>query len=254
MDREALSNIDWPAWVSRWDRMQEGYLVARDERFAVIARLVRETQGEAPCILDLGCGTGSLMAVLLEAIPGAQVLGLDLDPTLLPLAEKRLSAFGSRGRVDLADLTRKSWLDLVTGPVNAAVSATALHWLSPDQLAVLYSQVAGLLSPGGIFLNADHVASDAPVVQAGWVRHRDEMRAARGNPAGDDWNGFWQAYLAALGPGAQAARRQALGDWQGIEDGMPLAWHFDQLRRAGFSSMDCFWRCDCDAVYGGVRS
>ena len=175
MDREALSNIDWPAWVSRWDRMQEGYLVARDERFAVIARLVRETQGEAPCILDLGCGTGSLMAVLLEAIPGAQVLGLDLDPTLLPLAEKRLSAFGSRGRVDLADLTRKSWLDLVTGPVNAAVSATALHWLSPDQLAVLYSQVAGLLSPGGIFLNADHVASDAPVVQAGWVRHRDEM-------------------------------------------------------------------------------
>jgi SAM-dependent methyltransferase len=240
--------------------MQERYLVGREERFAVITRLVRETQGEAPRILDLGCGTGSLMAALLGAIPEAQVLGLDLDPTLLPLAEKRLAVFGGRGRVQLADLTRDSWLGSISpwerdgARANAVVSATALHWLSPDQLSRLYAQIAGLLPPGGIFLNADHVASDAPAVQTCWVHHRQEMRAARPGSASDDWDGFWKAYLAALGPEAQAARQEALGDWQGgVEEGMPLTWHLDQLRASGFKAVDCFLRLDCDAVYGGIR-
>jgi len=52
--------------------MQERYLADRNERFAIIARLIADTQDAEPLILDLGCGTGSLMAALLEAIPGAK--------------------------------------------------------------------------------------------------------------------------------------------------------------------------------------
>jgi SAM-dependent methyltransferase len=235
--------------------MQERYLVARQQRFATIARLIAATQGEAPHILDLGCGTGSLMAALLEAIPGARLIGVDLDPTLLLLAEERLAGFGDRARLLLADLRQAGWPREVPGPMEAAVSATALHWLSPDQLSALYHQIAGLLHPNGIFLNADHAASDSPSVQAAWVSHREEMRLAQPNPpASDDWDGFWNAYLAALGPQARAARQQALGEEQGVEQGMPLAWHFDQLRAAGFGSVDCFLRLDCDAIYGGVRT
>jgi SAM-dependent methyltransferase len=250
----AYPNLDWQTWVARWDRMQERYLVDRDERFAVIARLVlHDTQCPVPRLLDLGCGTGSLMAALLEALPGAQALGVDLDPTMLILAGKRLAKYGNRAQVLQADLRQASWLKGIPGPVNAVVSATALHWLSPGQLTALYLQITGLLRPGGIFLNADHVASDSPAVQASWVHHhREQMRLAQANPASDDWDGFWSVYLDALGPEAQAARKQALGDWQGVEDGMPLAWHLDHLRQAGFTAVDCFWRSDCDAVYGGV--
>jgi hypothetical protein len=32
--------FDWNFWVSRWDRMQEGYLVQRDERFETMIRLL----------------------------------------------------------------------------------------------------------------------------------------------------------------------------------------------------------------------
>lgn len=246
-------NLDWSAWAARWDRMQERYLVGRDERFAVIARLVRETQGETPRVLDLGCGTGSLMLALLEAMPGAQVFGIDLDPTLLPLAEKQLAAYAGRGKVLQADLCQDPWPQEAAGPYDAAVSATALHWLSPDQLSSLYRRVASLLRSGGIFLNADHVASDAPAVQTCWVRHRQVMRAAQPSAASDDWEGFWIAYLAALGPEALDARKQALGYEQGgVEEGMPLAWHLDELRAAGFKAVDCFLRLDCDAVYGGM--
>jgi SAM-dependent methyltransferase len=252
------ADLDWPTWIIRWDRMQERYLVDRDERFAIIARLIADTQDARPLILDLGCGTGSLMAALLEVIPGAQAIGVDFDPTLLLLAEKRLAKFGNRASVVVADLREPSWVNALFPwerpgiGANAVVSATALHWLSPEKLSTLYTQIVQLLHAGGIFLNADHVASDSPAVQASWVRHREGVRSTRVDPTSDDWDGFWQAYLVALGTEAQAARQQALGDWQGVEDGMSLAWHFHHLRQAGFTSVDCFWRCDCDAIYGGV--
>jgi SAM-dependent methyltransferase len=245
-------NLDWPTWVTRWDRMQERYLVGRDERFAIISRLIIDTQGDSPVILDLGCGTGSLMAAILDAIPGATAFGIDLDPTLLWLAEKRLAKYGLRAKVLQIDLRNTAWLENFQQPCDAIVSATALHWLSPAQLSALYPQIASLLHPGGLFLNADHVASENPVVQAAWAQHRDLMRAGQSDPTADNWDDFWKAYLAILGPEALAAREQALGSWQGVEDGLPLAWHFDHLRQVSFSVVDCFWRLDCDAIYGGV--
>jgi hypothetical protein len=35
--------------------------------------------------------------------------------------------------------------------------------------------------------------------------------------------------------------------------GLPLAWHFDRLRESGFAQVDCLWRCDGDAIYGGIK-
>ena len=43
-----------------------------------------------------------------------------------------------------------------------------------------------------------------------------------------------------------------VGAWEGVEDRMPLAWHFDRLRESGFSSPECFWRCGGDAIYGAI--
>ena len=52
---------------------------------------------------------------------------------------------------------------------------------------------------------------------------------------------------------ARAVRADALGKWTGIEPGLPLAWHFAALRRARFTALDCFWRSEADAIYGGIR-
>ena len=246
-------NLDWLAWVARWDQMQERYLFRRNDRFDMIAHLIAATQGTSPRILDLGCGTGSLMTVILAAIPCATAIGVDLDPTLLWLAEKRLADYGTRVQVMRIDLRDAAWTEKFQSPFSAVVSATALHWLSPAQLSALYPQIATLLPPGGIFLNADHAASESPIVQSAWQQNRDLMRTDQSREAADDWDGFWKAYLSVLGPQAQTERDQALGDRQGVENGLPLAWHFDHLRQAGFVAVDCFWRADCDAIYGGMR-
>ena len=44
---------------------------------------------------------------------------------------------------------------------DAAVSTTALHWLTQPALVALYAELAQLLRPGGLVLNGDHLIEDA---------------------------------------------------------------------------------------------
>ncbi|HTP27855.1 MAG TPA: class I SAM-dependent methyltransferase [Anaeromyxobacteraceae bacterium] len=244
--------IDVDAWIARWDRMQECFLVARQERFVQLVRLVRAAVGTPRTIVDLGCGTGSVAALLLEAFPEVQVVGLDLDPTLLPLARKRCERYRGRVRFAEVDLRSETWTSALGASPDAAVSATALHWLTAEQLARLYCRLAAALAPGGVFLNADHAASSIPGVQACWKAGKWEALARQGAP-GEAWDRFWEEYFAVLGPGARAAREAAVGRFEGEEEGLPLAWQLDALRAAGFAGADCFWRCDGDAIYGASK-
>ena len=247
-------NIDWASWVDRWDRMQERYIVKRAKRFEAMIRLIQGTQTRINTVLDLGCGTGSLMLKVLEAFPEAQVTGLDFDPTLLWLAKARLERFGDRACIKPMDLRQAEWTGAFQGLVDAVVSATALHWFSPAQLDALYGRIASVLKPGGIFLNADHVGSAHSGIQKVWEQHRSEMRRQEGKEKHDDWEGFWKAYSKTLGLDIDEIHKRVMGEWEGgVEDGLPLSWHFEVLQKHGFDPVDCFWRCDCDAIYGGVK-
>jgi trans-aconitate methyltransferase len=251
---ELPEGFDWQSWVSRWEKMQGRYLVKRNERFDIIVQMIRDTQDNVTSIIDLGCGPGSVMLRLLQAFPEAHVTGIDMDPTILPLARKRLGDFRNRAHFVQADLRDCILMDIVPHPVDAVVSATAFHWLNEQQIKDLYEQISTVLRPGGIFLNADHAASTSSLIQKSWETNREEMRKKERDPDAEEWDTFMDSYLGELGPDARDVRERALGSIEGIEEGLPLVWHFDQLRACGFSFVDCFWRCDCDAIYGGVIS
>lgn len=245
--------FDWQFWVDRWDRMQEYQIFQRRERFELMAELVRTAQPSPTRILDLGCGPGSLTLEFLQSFPQTEVIGIDFDPTLLALAQARLSRFGSRSKCILANLRNPSWVNLVPAPVDAIVSATALHWLDENSLARLYLQLGKLLNPGGIFLNADHVASDYGPLQAAWERERTAWQAQ--HSGADDWHAFWTAFSAALGADTDEIHRQhETRAEKGPEWGMSLAWHFHALKAGGLGIVDCFWRAAGDAIYGGIRT
>ena len=252
-DIERPEDLDWRSWVERWDSMKSRDLVKRKERYEIIADLVEGTLREVENVVDLGCGTGSLMAAVLERIPDVRVVGIDFDPTMLFLAEARLMPFGNRAKIEYCDLRQPSWCAAIKEQANAVISATALHWLNPPQLAELYGQIARILRKGGIFLNADHVASRYPAVQRVWEKNRKRMRREEPFTHSDDWNGFWKEYSEALGIDVEELHGKILGGWEGgVKEGLPLTWHFDVLREIGFSHVDCFWRNDCDAIYGGI--
>ncbi|MBZ5666810.1 MAG: class I SAM-dependent methyltransferase [Acidobacteriia bacterium] len=130
---ELPKNIQWQQWVERWDRMQERYLVQRDERIKLLVRLVCEAVSPVSRVLDLGCGTGSLMQPFLDAFPEAEIYGIDFDPVLLPLAQQRLRSYGTRSQLILADMRSEDWQAKLPKIFDAVISATALHWLTEVQ-------------------------------------------------------------------------------------------------------------------------
>ncbi|MEA4910036.1 MAG: class I SAM-dependent methyltransferase [Anaerolineaceae bacterium] len=247
-------SFDPSHWIDRWDRMQARYLVARNQRFETIAHLTAATQPSRLRVLDIGCGPGCLSARLLEKLPQAEVTGVDFDPVLLSLAGLHLERFGDQVKLVLADLRRPDWAQALTGSFHAVVSSTALHWLAADDLVALYGQISQLLYPGGIFLNADHAGSPHPPLQSAWETHRQLLRNQEGHAHADDWRRFWEGFGQAWGMTPAEVRHRVEGHSQkGAEEGLPLVWHLDALRIHGFRYVDCFWRSDCDAIYGGIR-
>ena len=101
----ALSRNQAVAWLDRWDDQQSVFFVDREERFAVIGDVVEHlVERPDPLIVDLGCGPGSLSARLLARLPGARVVGVDMDPRLLGLADAACG--GERFRTVRADMRR----------------------------------------------------------------------------------------------------------------------------------------------------
>ena len=242
--------INWQNWIKRYDRMQEKYLVKRSERFDIIARLIKTVCPNPKLIVDLGCGAGSLTIKLLEEFNSAKVYAVDLDPAILLLAGHRLKHFKNRAQIVQSDITKMDWNKYIGADVVA--SATALHCLKAEGLEVVYQQIYKILRKGGIFLNADHSGSSNNLIQRYWESNREQMLREQGQSA-DDWDGFWQKFLSELGDDARIERQKALGQWQGTEEGMPLQWHLKKRTQYGFENADCFWRCDCDAIYGAIK-
>lgn len=54
-------------------------------------------------VLDLGCGPGEISARLLEALPQARLVGVDLDVAHLQLARQRCARFGDRASFETGD-------------------------------------------------------------------------------------------------------------------------------------------------------
>jgi SAM-dependent methyltransferase len=154
-------------------------------------------------VLDLGCGDGRLMRLVLDARPDVEeIVGIDSSP---PMLERAREQFGGDGRItlregDLGDpLAAPGTFDLVT-------SGFAIHHLPDARKRTLFAEVAALLGVGGVFANLEVVESATPELQAAF-------EAAIGRPGGD--------------PEDQLAS---------VED--QLRW----MRAAGLEQVDCMWK------------
>ncbi|OKH25907.1 class I SAM-dependent methyltransferase [Chroogloeocystis siderophila] len=67
------------------------YVLLPNEKL-VRQELIETIQSQPRRILDLGCGTGSTTLMLKQAFPAAEVIGLDLSPYMLVMAERKAQA------------------------------------------------------------------------------------------------------------------------------------------------------------------
>lgn len=239
--------VDWTNWLARWDAQQTGYLDTREDRFAAMLEVLEVLLPETFVALDLCCGPGSISQRLLTRFPGARCIAVDLDPVLLAIGQGAIGTMGGRLRWVDADVTAPDWLErLGVSELDAVLSTTALHWLSPVQLARLYHQLGQLVRPGGVLLNGDHMAFPPSLpafrtVAETFKRHRwDHAFEAEGL---ENWEQWWQAVEAepALAE-VVAERRRRFGARSKAWINTPLDLQRGALLEAGFTQVDVIWR------------
>jgi SAM-dependent methyltransferase len=106
-------------------------------------------------LLDLGTGTGTTACRVLEAIPGARLVGVDESAEMLAAARAVLPPSAELRVARLED-------PLPPGPFDVVVSALAVHHLDGPGKAELFRRVAAVLRPQGRFVLGDVVVPVDP--------------------------------------------------------------------------------------------
>ena len=107
---------------------------------AVVDRL--ELRGDER-VLDAGCGSGRVTALILERLPGGTVVAMDGSASMIDAAHETLSPFGDRVEFVVGDL-----LDPIpVEPVDAVFSNATFHWILDHD--ALFANLAAVLRPGG---------------------------------------------------------------------------------------------------------
>ena len=95
-DKQQASR-EFGRWSETYDRSVLQWLLFRPAHRAIIARIRAGSDGRPLTVLDVGCGTGVFAARIREALPHAQVWGVDLVAAMLAGGRSRWRAH--RGHV-----------------------------------------------------------------------------------------------------------------------------------------------------------
>lgn len=156
---------------NRWLAKDEGVPRGRayDERFSALESSGQYLHGEADrlislspaTVLDAGCGTGRIAIEL--ARRGVDVVGVDLDPTMLAVARDKAPELDWReGDLALFDLDRQ--FDVVVAAGNVLI------FLTPGSEALVTERMAAHVAEGG-HLVAGFSLADDHVSRADHHRH-----------------------------------------------------------------------------------
>ncbi len=167
-------------------------------------RMLADVMPPAPRrVLDLGCGDGRLAALALTERPSVEaIVAVDVSP---PMLERARARFASEHRVEVRPWDLRHPLTPL-GTFDLIISGFAIHHLEDRRKQQLFAEAATQLSPAGVFVNLEVVASATP------QRHAE--------------------FLVAIGRTHDDPEDRLAT----IED--QLAW----MRDGGMVNVDCVWR------------
>ena len=149
--------------------------LAARRRAAVLA--VLESCG-ATRVLDLGCGGGALLAELVRNPRYTEIVGTDVSPRALALAERRLRLdrlpARQRDRIRLWQSALTYRDDRLRG-FDAAVLMEVVEHVDPPRLPALEAAVFGHARPGTVVVTTPNVEYNVryPGLAPGALRHAD---------------------------------------------------------------------------------
>jgi SAM-dependent methyltransferase len=243
------------SWQRSWDRLEEDLVADRERGLGVLLDVVEAMAGTTPVVVDLASGPGTVTRRLLERLPRARSIAVDVDPVLLTIASATF-ADDDRVRIVRADLHDPAWIESVPErEVDAVLTATALHWLTEETVRRLYCDLAGLVRQGGVMAHAERMPfADLPRLASAVAKVERQRRTGR-DDAKASWDAWWEQ--ASRDPALQSAmaQRQAVfpTSYPAEEFSPPADWHIAALRDAGFTEAGVVWRSGAGAVVAAVR-
>jgi malonyl-CoA O-methyltransferase len=176
--------IDKQAIRRRFDRAADCYDVFSVVQRGMADRLIEEVEGEPSSILELGCGTGYLTALLERRFPQARLVAVDFAPAMIERARERVpgARFVSR---DIEELEPEpSSYDLIA-------SSATVQWLAEPE-ATMSRLALSLTGSGQLHLTTFGPRTfwelDSVLAELGCERGLELMTAKR-----------WETLLAGAG-------------------------------------------------------
>lgn len=180
-------------------------------------------------VMDLGCGTGTIIKVLKEKLPNAQVTCLDLAENMLEMAKIKLQGYEDIKYV-VGDFYHYNFVE----KYDVIVSSLAMHHLVTDEdKKEFYAKIHEALNPGGVFLNADVVLGSNSQIERLYIAK-------------------WKEFMS-LSVSMKEIEEKWIPKAYAEDHPAKLIDHIDWLREIGFRDVDVIWKHYGRAVYGGYK-
>ncbi|HEX3118179.1 MAG TPA: class I SAM-dependent methyltransferase [Candidatus Acidoferrum sp.] len=206
--------------VNLWSNAEhsKGYLERADsiphrrEGEATLLEFLPERVGR---FLDLGSGGGRLLGLVKAARPNAEAVAVDFSAAMLEVLR---DAYRGDAKTSIVEHDLSTPLPEL-GKFDAVVSSFAIHHVTHERKRSLYREIFGVINPGGVFLNLEHVASATPRLHEGFLAQLDLT-------------------LETEDPSNKLLDLEVQLDW---------------LREIGFTDVDCHWKWRELALLAGTK-
>lgn len=231
-----------PAIVNRFLSYRAAIPMAQ-EQIGVMMSILKSREQPVASFLDLGCGDGILGAAVLGEYPAARGVLADFSEPMLAQAREQLKDYADQLIFENLDYGNPDWVDRmrVYSPFDAIVSGYSIHHQADARKQEIYQEIFSLLSPGGWFVNIEHVSSAAQLNIDLFENHYVMARYAI-----EQRNGGTRTL-------DELAREYKNRPDKDANILAPVELQCDWLRKTGYEEVDCYFRIYELAVFAGRK-
>jgi len=210
--------------VNDYDTVSEKVVMKNTELHNALVGAISLDSNAKLDFLDLGCGTGHGMSLILDRFKNSKITGVDFSKKMIEKSKNKLSEF--KGRFNLIEQDF-NFMELGKNR-DAIVSAIAIHNSTDAQKKELFKKIFNSLKTEGIFVNGDFTQAETPELDKQY--HSIYRKYIENNLEGHELE-VWLKHA--------------------FEEDMPmkLSEQFRILKEIGFKEIKLLWQFNNEAVY-----
>ncbi len=181
-------------------------------------------------VLELGVGTGSLTALILDQFPSLELDGYDISDKMLEVAREKLRPYRDRVQIYQRDIT----VDIPAGQYDVAVTVNTIHHINHRDKPRLIYRLYPLLKPGGRLILGDRFSPGTDEL----AEMYEDLRKREFEAQGFDQESIEEEFSPEHHTGSSLATIDEYITW---------------MRKTGFSKVDIVWKHLGSAILYGER-